>query len=109
MHTYLTLSTKPFGGGVSSPDRAEDSIELARIVHGREFMESHAIIQANINVNLPLVHGDTMSGALRAYAAAGQCVAGSPALFGGAMGPLSPLAVAAQTLAEGMVGIALVQ
>lgn len=36
-----------------------------------------------------------------------MCV--SPAIFAGAMGPLSPAAVAAQTLAEGMVGIALAQ
>lgn len=109
VHAHLTLSTKPFMGGVTSPDRAEDSVEMARIVHGRDFMESHAVLQANINVNSPLVYDDTMSGALRVYAAAGQCVAVSPAIFGGAMGPLGPAAVAAQTLAEGMVGIALVQ
>lgn len=108
-HAHLTLSTKPFMGGVTSPERADDSIRMAGIVHGEAFMERNAAVQANINVNSPLVYDDAMSGALRRYAAANQCVAVSPAIFGGAMGPLGPAAVAAQTLAEGMVGIALAQ
>lgn len=106
---HLMLSTKPFMGGVTSASRAKDSIEMARLVFGADFMETHAVMQANINVNSPLIFDDTMSGALRVYAAANQCVCVSPAIFAGAMGPLSPAAVAAQTLAEGMVGIALTQ
>jgi trimethylamine--corrinoid protein Co-methyltransferase len=106
---HLTLSTKPFMGGVTAPERALDSIAMAEIVFGADFMAQHAVLQGNVNVNSPLVYDDTMSGALRVYAAAGQGVAVSPAIFGGAMGPVSPAAVAAQTLAEGMVGIALAQ
>lgn len=109
MLAHLTLSTKPFMGGVTSPERAQDSIEMARLVFGRDFMDRHAVMQANINVNSPLIYDHTMSGALRVYAAANQCVCVSPAIFAGAMGPLSPAAVAAQTLAEAMAGIALVQ
>jgi trimethylamine--corrinoid protein Co-methyltransferase len=109
MLAHLTLSTKPFMGGVTSPERAQDSIEMARIVFGHEFMDQNAVMQGNINVNSPLIYDDTMSGALRVYAAANQCACVSPAIFAGAMGPLSPAAVAAQTLAEGMVGIALAQ
>lgn len=109
MLAHLTLSTKPFMGGVTSPGRAQDSIDMARLVFGAEFMDRNAVMQANINVNSPLVYDDTMSGALRVYAAANQCVCISPAIFAGAMGPLSPAAVAAQTLAEAMVGIALSQ
>ena len=106
---HLTLSTKPFMGGVTSAARAQDSIDMARIVFGAAFMRDSAVMQGNINVNSPLIYDDTMSGALRVYAAANQCVCVSPAIFAGAMGPLSPAAVAAQTLAEGMVGIALAQ
>lgn len=106
---HLTLSTKPFMGAVTSPARAQDSLDMARLVFGAEAMETRAVMQGNINVNSPLVYDETMSGALRVYAAAGQCVCVSPAIFAGAMGPLSPAAVAAQTLAEGMVGIALAQ
>ena len=106
---HLTLSTKPFMGGVTAPERAQDSVAMAEIVFGADFVAQHAVMQGNINVNSPLVYDDTMSGALRVYAGAGQGVAVSPAIFGGAMGPVSPAAVAAQTLAEGMVGIALAQ
>ena len=109
MLAHLTLSTKPFMGAVTSPQRASDSVELARIAFGQEFLDEHAVMQANINVNSPLVYDDSMSRALRIYAQAGQCVCVSPAIFAGAMGPLSPAAVAAQTLAEAMAGIALVQ
>ena len=106
---HLTLSTKPFMGGVTSPERAKDSINMARLVFGEAFMEENVVMQGNINANSPLIFDDTMSGALQVYAAANQCVCVSPAIFAGAMGPLSPAAVAAQTLAEGMVGIALAQ
>ena len=109
VYAHLSLSTKPFMGGVTSPERARDSIYMARIVFGDAFMEDHAVMQGNINVNSPMVFDDTMSGALRVYAEANQCVCVSPAIFGGAMGPVSPAAIAAQTLAEGMVGIALSQ
>ena len=106
---HLTLSTKPFMGSVTAPERAQDSIDMARLVFGAQFMGDNAVMQGNINANSPLIYDDTMSGALRVYAAANQCVCISPAIFAGAMGPLSPAAVAAQTLAEGMVGIALTQ
>lgn len=109
VYAHLRLSTKPFMGGVTALDRAEDSVHMARLVFGEAFMEKNAVMQANINVNSPLVYDHTMSNALRVYAKANQCVAVSPAIFAGAMGPVSPAAVVAQTLAEGMVGIALSQ
>jgi len=105
----LRLSTKPFMGSVTSKDRAQDSIAMAQLIHGVQFMQSHAVMQANININSPFVFDGAMSQALRVYAQANQCVCVSPAIFGGAMGPVSPAAISAQTLAEGMVGIALSQ
>ncbi len=109
MLAHLILSDKPFKGGVTSTRGAQDSLDMARLAFGAEFMDRHAVMQANINVNSPLVYDEVMSTSLCIYAAANQCVCISPAIFAGAMGPLSPAAVAAQTLAEAMVGIALVQ
>ena len=106
---HLTLSEKPFMGSVTSPERARDTIEMARIVFGKEFVDQNAVMQANININSPFIFDETMSCALREYAAANQCVCASPAIFGGAMGPVTPAAIAAQTLAEAMTGIALAQ
>lgn len=108
-YAHLRYSTKPFMGAVTAPDRAWDSIEMARIVFGPDFVRANCVIQANVNVNSPLVYDGPMSQALRIYAEAGQCVAISPAIFGGAMGPVTPAAVAAQTHAEVLAGIALTQ
>jgi len=45
---------------------------MARLVFGAPFMEANAVIQANINVNSPLVYDHTMSGAVRrGHAASG--------------------------------------
>ncbi len=109
IYAHLRYSTKPFMGSVTSPDRAADSIELAKLVFGEDYLDGHVVMQANININSPLVFDATMSGALRIYAAANQSVAISPAIFGGAMGPVTQPAVVAQTHAEIMAGIALTQ
>ena len=105
---HLTLSDKPFMGSVTEPHRAQDSLDMARIVFGSR-MDQDAVIQANINVNSPMVFDATMTGALMIYAKARQCVCISPAIFGGAMGPVTPAAMAAQTHAEILAGIALTQ
>ncbi len=105
---HLTMSDKPFMGAVTEPHRAQDSLDMARIVFGTA-MDRHAVVQANINVNSPMVYDATMTGALKVYAEAGQCVCISPAIFGGAMGPVTPAAMAAQTHAELLAGIALTQ
>jgi len=109
VYAHLRYSTKPFMGGVTAPERAQDSIDMAKLVFGEKYMQEHCVIQGNINVNSPLVYDHTMSSALRVYAAANQSVAVSPAIFAGAMSPVTQAAVLAQTHAEAMVGIALSQ
>lgn len=109
VYAHLRYSTKPFMGSVTAPKRAEESIEMARIVFGAETLEQHCVIQGNINVNSPLVFDDTMTGALKAYARANQGIVLSPFILGGAMGPVTQPALIAQAHAEAMVGIALSQ
>lgn len=109
IYAHLRFSDKPFMGSVTAPERAEDSLAMARIVFGEAFMQDHMVIQGNINVNSPLVYDDTMTGALRAYAAANQGNVISPFILGGAMAPVTQPAVIAQAHAEAMVGIALTQ
>ena len=109
VYAHLRYSTKPFMGAVTAPERAQDSIDMMKIVFGAEYLESHCVIQGNINVNSPLVYDGSMSSALRIYAAANQSAAISPAIFAGAMSPVTQAAVLAQTHAETMVGIALTQ
>ena len=109
VYSHLRYSTKPFMGAVTAPERAEDSIAMARLVFGADTLEDTCVIQGNINVNSPLVYDHVMSGALKAYARANQSVVVSPFILGGAMGPVTQPALLAQAHAEAMAGIALSQ
>ena len=109
VYAHLRYSDKPFMGSVTAPERAEDSLAMARIAFGEEFMREHLVIQGNINVNSPLVYDNTMTAALRTYAAANQGNVISPFIMGGAMSPVTQPALIAQAHAEVMVGIALTQ
>lgn len=109
VYAHLRCSNKPFMGSVTAPERARDSIDMARIVFGVDYLENHCVIQGNINVNSPLVFDDVMTGALKEYARANQGVVLSPFILGGAMGPVTQPALVAQAHAEAMAGIALTQ
>ncbi|MGH6879885.1 trimethylamine methyltransferase family protein [Hypericibacter sp.] len=106
---HLRLTDKPFMGSVTAENRAEDSIEMARIVFGREFVDRNCVILGNINANSPLVFDATMTNALRAYARANQAAVVVPFILGGAMGPVTTAGAIAQSLAETMAGCALTQ
>ncbi len=109
VYAHLRWSTKPFMGSVTAPERAEDSISMARLVFGEDHLEGNCVIQGNINVNSPLVFDHVMTGALKAYARANQSVVISPFILGGAMGPVTQPALLAQAHAETLAGIALSQ
>ena len=109
LYAHLCYSDKPFMGSVTAMERAEDSIAMAQLVFGEDFMQKHLVVQGNINVNSPLVFDETMTGALRVYASANQGTVISPFILGGAMSPVTQAALIAQAHAEAMVGIALTQ
>jgi len=106
---HLTLSDRPFMGSVTAEERAEDSIDMARIVFGRDFVDANCVILGNVNVNSPLVWDGTMTRSLRAYARANQAAVIVPFILGGAMGPVTNAGAIAQSLAETMAGCALTQ
>lgn len=109
VYAHLKCSDKPFMGSVTAPERAEDSIDMARIAFGRKFVDEHCVLMGNINMNSPLVYDGAMSGSLRAYARANQCPVVVPFVLGGATAPVSMTAAVAQAYAEVMVGCALGQ
>ncbi|WP_170763035.1 trimethylamine methyltransferase family protein [Ruegeria lacuscaerulensis] len=109
VYAHLKWSDKPFMGSVTAPERAADSIEMARIVFGRDFVEKNCVIMGNINMNSPLVFDHAMSGAIRTYAAAGQCPVIVPFVLGGATAPVSMIAAVTQAYSEVLVGCALAQ
>jgi trimethylamine--corrinoid protein Co-methyltransferase len=106
---HMRHSAKPFMGSVTAPERAEDSIEMCRILFGADFVDRNCVILGNINTNSPLVFDGTMSMALRAYARANQAAVVVPFILGGAMGPVTTAGAIAQAHAEAMVGVALTQ
>ncbi len=106
---HMTLSDRPYMGSVTSEDRAEDSIEMSRILFGADFVDKNCVILGNVNVNSPLVWDGTMTNSLRAYARANQAAVIVPFILGGAMGPVTNAGGIAQSLAETMAGCALTQ
>ncbi len=109
VYAHLRYSDMPFMGSVTAPERAEDSIEMARLVFGADFVDQHCVIMGNINMNSPLVYDQAMSGSLRAYARANQCPVVVPFVLGGATGPVTMAGALAQSFAEVLVGVALGQ
>ncbi|MFN4153328.1 MAG: trimethylamine methyltransferase family protein [Paracoccaceae bacterium] len=106
---HIELSDRPFMGSVTAEERSEDSIDMARILFGAEFVDQNCVILGNVNVNSPLVWDGTMTRSLRAYARAGQAAVVVPFILGGAMGPVTNAGAIAQSLAETMAGCALTQ
>ena len=109
VYSHLKYSDRCFMGSVTAESRAEDNIEMARIVFGRDFVDRNCVILGNVNVNSPLVWDGTMTNVLRAYARANQAAVIVPFILGGAMGPVTNAGAIAQSLAETMAGCALTQ
>ncbi len=109
VYSHIKYSDRAFMGSVTAEDRAEESIEMARILFGADFVDRNCVILGNVNVNSPLVWDGTMTKALRAYARANQAAVIVPFILGGAMGPVTSAGAIAQSLAETMAGCALTQ
>jgi trimethylamine--corrinoid protein Co-methyltransferase len=109
VYAHLRFSDKGFMGSVTAPERAADSIEMARIAFGADVVDERCVILGNVNVNSPLVWDATMTGALKTYARANQAPVVVPFILGGAMGPVTNAGAVAQAHAETLVGIALGQ
>ncbi|MCB1336466.1 MAG: trimethylamine methyltransferase family protein [Maritimibacter sp.] len=106
LFAHMTLSDKPFMGSVTEPSRAADSVAMAKILFGEEFVDQNCVLVSLVNINSPLTFDATMMGALEVYAAAGQACIVSPFIVGGAMAPVSVIGTLTQVLAEVMAGVA---
>src|SRR6476661_3395687 len=109
VYSHIRYSDKPFMGSVTAPERARDTVDMARLTFGADYLEDHPVILSLINANSPLVWDATMLGAARAYAEANQATLLTPFILAGAMAPVTAAGVCAQTLAEALGGMAFVQ
>ena len=108
VYAHLRYSDKAFMGSVTAGTRAEDSFELARIGFGGD-LQARTVMTSLINASSPLVWDASMLEAARVYAEHNQATIITPFILAGAMAPTTSAAVAAQTLAEALAGMAFVQ
>ncbi|MEM1199174.1 MAG: trimethylamine methyltransferase family protein [Pseudomonadota bacterium] len=109
VYAHIKYSDKPFMGSVTAPERAADTVEMAKLVFGDEFVENNCVTTSLININSPMVIDDTMGGALKVYARSGQACILSPFIVGGAMSPVSVAGTLTQVVAEATAAIAFAQ
>ena len=109
VYAHMRYSDKPFMGSVTHPQRAQDTVEMARILFGADALEAQPHVLSLINANSPLVWDTIMLGAAKAYAEANQAVIMTPFILAGAMSPATAAGAATQTLAEALAGMAYVQ
>ena len=109
VYAHMRYSDRAFLGSITAPERAEDSIEMCRILFGTDFVAQNCVIMGNFNTTSPLVIDGVTSRGIRAYAAAGQGSIHLPFLLGGAVSPLTMAGALAQNLAETLVSAAITQ
>jgi trimethylamine--corrinoid protein Co-methyltransferase len=114
VYSHMRYSDKCFMGSVTAAERARDTVEMAKILFGDEFLDpvtgaEKTVVTSLINANSPMTFDDTMLGAARVYAEANQATVISPFILAGAMSPVTIAGTCAQILAEAMAGMAYVQ
>lgn len=109
VYAHMRYSDRPYLGSITAPERAEDSIEMSRILFGSDYVDRHCVVIGNFNSTSPLMWDGVSTRGIRAYAAAGQGSIHLPFLLGGAVSPVTTAGSLAQCLAESMAGCALTQ
>ena len=109
VYAHMKYSDKPFMGSVTAPERAQDTVDLAKILFGEEFIQEKTVIVSLCNANSPLSWDRAMLGSAKVYAENNQASIITPFILAGAMAPVTAAGVAAQTLAEALAGMAFTQ
>jgi len=109
LYAHIRWSDRPFMGAFIGAERAGHALDMARILFGRDMVDTSPVLYCVSNTNAPLVMDAHMSGALKTYARAGQPVACTPWTLTGAMSPATIAGTLAQVLAEALASLTLVQ
>jgi trimethylamine--corrinoid protein Co-methyltransferase len=108
-YSALKYSDKPIIGAVTARQRAQDTVDMTKLVFGKDFATNNTCITSLINSNSPLVWDETMLDALKVYAANCQAVLCSPFIMAGASTPASSVGSMAVITAEALTAIAFAQ
>lgn len=109
IYSHIKYSDKPFMGSVTHSQRAQDTVDMVKLVFGEEFVQQNTVIMSLINVNSPMTFDATMLGAATVYARHNQATVISPFVLAGAMSPVTIAGTVTQILAEALAGMAYVQ
>ncbi len=114
VYSHIKYNDKPFMGSVTAPERAQDTVDMAKILFGDNFVNpetgsGRTVVTSLINANSPLVWDGTMLGALKVYARNNQATVISPFCIAGAMSPVTVIATCAQLYAEALAGLSFAQ
>jgi trimethylamine--corrinoid protein Co-methyltransferase len=109
IYSHQRFSDKPYMGSVTAPSRAQDTVDMSKILFGEDFVANNTVTVSLINANSPMTWDEMMLGALKVYARNNQAVITAPFILAGAMSPVSVAGTLTQTLAEAMSGIAFTQ
>lgn len=109
VYTHIKYSDKPFMGSVTRPERAQDTVDMAKIVFGEDFLRENTVITSLCNANSPLSWDRAMLGSAKVYAENNQACLMTPFILAGAMAPVTVAGAATQTLAEALAGMAFTQ
>ncbi len=114
IYSHIKYSDKAFMGSVTAPERAQDTIEMIKIIAGDNYLDPETgrprtYATSLINANSPMTFDDTMLGAAKIYAENNQATIITPFILAGAMSPVTVAGTAAQSLAEALAGMTFVQ
>ena len=109
VYAHIKYTDKPFMGSVTHADRAQDTVDMAKLLFGADFIDRKTVITSLINANSPLTYDATMLGAARVYARNNQATVISPFILAGAMSPVTTAGTVAQILAEALAGMTFIQ
>ena len=114
VYSHIKYSDKAFMGSVTAPERAQDTVDMIKIMSGDNFIDAETgrprtYATSLINANSPMTFDDTMLGAAKVYAENNQATIITPFILAGAMSPVTVAGTAAQSLAEAMAGMTFVQ
>ena len=109
VYAHLRYSDKAFMGSVTHPERAEETVAMAKVLFGEDFLRKKTVVTSLINANSPMTFDATMLGAAKVYARNNQACIVSPFILSGAMSPVTAAGTLAQILAEVLAGVCLLQ
>ena len=109
LYAHVVCHDKPFMSSVTRPERAQDSVDMAKIVFGEDFVRDNTVLMGLCNANSPLTWDYAMLGSAKVLAENNQCALITPFIIAGAMSPVTVAAAVTQTLAEALAGIAFTQ